>query len=123
MQAPADHLGAGVLPYPDHWGCGMRVIHQPQQTLMDREALAQWTKRSPRVIREHCPVSRYGYRGTALYDAEECAELLDKVPRRDRSPGKRTKTFPLEVVETDDLAAYMVDLHNQALDAAEQTRR
>lgn len=61
----------------------MLVIRQPDRILMDREALAQWTRRSVRVIREHCePVAR-GARRKALYDAEACTEVLEKVPQRD----------------------------------------
>jgi len=60
------------------------VIRQPGRVLMDRQALAQWTRRSIRVIREHCqPIAR-GTRNAALYDADECASLLDQVPRRRR---------------------------------------
>ena len=62
----------------------MVVLKVGERTLMDREALAQWTERSARVIRQHCPVLRY-VGGTAIYDADECADLLDEVPTRRRA--------------------------------------
>lgn len=76
--------GLCCAPGP-RWGCDVIVIHQSERVLMDREALAQWTRRSVRVIREHCPVAERGDRGKALYDAKACAELLEDVPQRQRA--------------------------------------
>ena len=64
----------------------MLVIHLPGQTLMDREALAQWTGRSVHTIRARCrPVERHST-GRQLYDADEAARVLDAIPKRRTSP-------------------------------------
>lgn len=60
------------------------VLHIGDRTLMDREALVQWTERSPHTVRQRCPVHRY-VDGTAIYDAHICATLLDTVPTRRRA--------------------------------------
>jgi hypothetical protein len=62
------------------------VIRQLDRTLMDREALAQWTHRSVRVIRQHCVPAARGLRGKALYDADAALLVLDQVPQRHRMP-------------------------------------
>jgi hypothetical protein len=63
---------------------GVIVLKVGDRTLMDREALAQWTQRSPHTVRLRCPVYRYAS-GTAIYDADACADLLDAVPTRRRA--------------------------------------
>lgn len=63
----------------------MVVIRTPDAILMDRVALAQWTTRSVRVIRQHCVPIRYEPGGRALYDARACADLLLTVARRHRA--------------------------------------
>lgn len=47
--------------------------------LMDREALAQWTRRSVHTIRARCPVHSYAEGGRAMYDAKACAKQLDGI--------------------------------------------
>lgn len=59
------------------------VVEQRAETvLMDRAALAEWTRRSVRVIRQHCVPVEYGVGGRALYDAQASADLLVTVPTR-----------------------------------------
>lgn len=66
------------------WNCCVIVERRPGQTLMDREALAQWTSRSVNTIRARCtPVDRTDD-GRPLYDAEACYELLATIPKRRR---------------------------------------
>lgn len=64
----------------------MIVHRQADRTLMDREALAQWTDRSIHTIRFRCAVAEYDTAGRALYDAEACADLLRSIPTRHRIP-------------------------------------
>lgn len=65
------------------------MIRTTEIVLMDRGALALWTVRSVRVIRQHCVPVEYDAAGRALYDARACADLLVKVPQR-RRIGKLT---------------------------------
>lgn len=60
----------------------MVVLTRAEIVLMDREALAEWTRRSPEVIRKRCTVVEYGPGKRALYDAQASADLLRNVPRR-----------------------------------------
>lgn len=59
----------------------LRPTHGP--VLVDREALAMITQRSPHTIRLRCPVVRY-HRGRALYDLESEVERLALIPTRRR---------------------------------------
>jgi hypothetical protein len=52
--------------------------------LMDREALAQWTRRSAHTIRAKCLVHSYAADGRAMYDAHECAKTLERVAQSGR---------------------------------------
>lgn len=61
------------------------MIRTTEIVLMDRAALAQWTARSVRVIRQHCTPVDFDEIGRALYDARACADLLLKVPQRRRA--------------------------------------
>jgi hypothetical protein len=49
---------------------------------MDRAALAQWTGRSIRVIRQHCVAVEYDEIGRAMYDARSSATLLGSIQTR-----------------------------------------
>jgi hypothetical protein len=60
----------------------MVVVRRAEVVLMDRVALAQWTGRSVRVIRQHCVVVEYDGAGRALYDARSSADLLLGISRR-----------------------------------------
>jgi hypothetical protein len=60
----------------------MVVVKRTEMVLMDRPALAEWTRRSVRVIRQHCVVIEYDSAGRALYDARASADLLLTVPQR-----------------------------------------
>lgn len=62
----------------------MVVVRRAEIVLMDRLALAQWTGRSIRVIRQHCVVAEYDEIGRAMYDARSSADLLLTVPMRQR---------------------------------------
>lgn len=50
--------------------------------MMDRAALAEWTKLSVHTIRARCPVDGYDRQGRAMYDADTCWKLLESVERR-----------------------------------------
>lgn len=63
----------------------MVVVRRGDRVLMDREALAQWTGRPVRTIRQHCTVTDRGDHGRALYDAEAGAALLRTIPARRRA--------------------------------------
>lgn len=64
----------------------MKVVRQEGPVLLDREALAQWTKRSVNTIRARCrPVDYDGADGRALYDAEACVQVLALIPTRRRT--------------------------------------
>lgn len=60
----------------------MVVVRRADLVLMDRVALAEWTRRSVRVIRQHCVIVEYDSAGRALYDAQASADLLLKVQVR-----------------------------------------
>lgn len=62
----------------------MYYLDQGHRKLMDREALAAWTRRSERTIRTHCEIIDY-INGRAIYDADASADLLEKVPTRSRA--------------------------------------
>lgn len=63
----------------------MKAVHVTDDLiLMDREALAVWTRRSVRTIRARCPIHSYDSAGRAMYDAKGCAEQLDGIPQRVR---------------------------------------
>lgn len=62
----------------------MVVIRTTEIVLMDRAALAEWTRRSVRVIRQHCTPVEYDGAGRAMYDARASADQLVKVPTRRR---------------------------------------
>jgi len=68
----------------------MVVVKRAEIVLMDRAALAEWTGRSARVIRQHCVATEYDETGRAMYDARASADLLLKVPQR---AGRRKLTF------------------------------
>lgn len=61
----------------------MIVVQQGERLLMDRAALAQWTKRSVNTIRARCTPFSYE-KGRAMYDAHESWTLLEGVPARRR---------------------------------------
>lgn len=62
----------------------MVVVRRGDRVLMDREALAQWTGRPLRTIRQHCMVTERGDHDRALYDAEASAAQLRTIPARRR---------------------------------------
>lgn len=59
------------------------VIYQPERTLIDRQTLAQLAGRSVHTIRARCPIADH-HNGRALYDMEQCAAILDRIPTRRR---------------------------------------
>ena len=61
----------------------MRVINGGRP-LMDREALAQWTRRSIHTIRAKCRVHSYDEIGRAMYDVQECEGALADIPQSGR---------------------------------------
>lgn len=63
----------------------MRVINAAfAPPLMDREALALWTRRSIHTIRARCPVHSYDEKGRAMYAVGPCEELLAGIPQSGR---------------------------------------
>ncbi len=59
--------------------------------LLDRQALAVLTGRSPNTIRRHCAVAGYSDTGEALYEARAATVVLAEVPQRAtrrRAPGR-----------------------------------
>lgn len=60
------------------------VVYEPGRTLLDRQTLAVLTGRSVHTIRARCVVA--GHRdGRALYDMEDAAAVLDRLPTRRRA--------------------------------------
>lgn len=60
-------------------------------TLMDREAIATLTKRSPHTVRARCRVVERTPDGRPLYDAYECEATLSTIPTRNRAAGLTTE--------------------------------
>jgi len=63
----------------------MKVVPVTKElVLMDRQALAQWTRRSAHTIRAKCPVHSYDEQGRAMYDVGECERILMTIHRSGR---------------------------------------
>lgn len=68
-----------------HAGGEVKVVDiGPKRWLMDREALAQWTRRSVHTIRAKCPVHSYDAVGRAMYDAYACEQQLNGIRQSGR---------------------------------------
>lgn len=63
------------------------VIVEKRRTLIDRQTLAHLTGRSVHTIRAKCPIVTHR-RGKALYDADQCEQILNDTPTRQRGVGR-----------------------------------
>jgi hypothetical protein len=59
------------------------IIYERERTLIDRQTLAHLAGRSVHTVRARCPIAEHRA-GRALYDMEQAAAILGRIPTRRR---------------------------------------